>query len=143
MLKGLLMATMFVVSYGIVYLIFGKAGMELRAKKGKNNAGLVAGIAFILIFWLMCLFFWIGGIAAGDAVLCIVVTFAVPIIIMLTALKLRKKIKAELSAEANATTVMIAPYDTDVYCVTCNKTVHVKKGEQIPYCCGRLMEIMD
>ena len=36
-----------------------------------------------------------------------------------------------------------APYDTDVYCVTCNKTVHVKAGELIPSCCGRLMEILD
>ena len=36
-----------------------------------------------------------------------------------------------------------APYDTDVYCVTCNKTVHVKAGEVIPFCCGRLMEILD
>ena len=36
-----------------------------------------------------------------------------------------------------------APYDTDVYCVTCNKTVHVKAGEVVPSCCGRLMEILD
>ncbi len=36
-----------------------------------------------------------------------------------------------------------APYDTDVYCVTCNKTVHIKAGEVIPTCCGRLMEILD
>ena len=36
-----------------------------------------------------------------------------------------------------------APYDTDVYCVTCNKTVHVKSGEVVPFCCGRLMEILD
>jgi len=36
-----------------------------------------------------------------------------------------------------------APYDTDVYCVTCNKTQHVKAGEVIPFCCGRLMEILD
>ena len=36
-----------------------------------------------------------------------------------------------------------APYDTDVYCVTCNKTVHVKAGEVIPFCCGVLMEILD
>lgn len=36
-----------------------------------------------------------------------------------------------------------APYDTDVYCVTCNKTVHVKAGEMIPFCCGKLMEILD
>ena len=36
-----------------------------------------------------------------------------------------------------------APYDTDVYCVTCNKTVHVKAGEVVPFCCSRLMEILD
>ena len=36
-----------------------------------------------------------------------------------------------------------APYDTDVYCVTCNKTVHAKAGEVIPSCCGRIMEILD
>lgn len=39
--------------------------------------------------------------------------------------------------------VIRAPYDTDVYCVTCNKTLHVKSGEPIPFCCGRLMEILD
>ncbi|MGN1306044.1 MAG: hypothetical protein ACI4V3_00055 [Faecousia sp.] len=38
---------------------------------------------------------------------------------------------------------VIAPYDTDVYCVTCNKTRHVKAGEPIPFCCGRRMEILD
>ena len=36
-----------------------------------------------------------------------------------------------------------APYATDVYCVTCNKTVHIKAGEGGPFCCGRLMEILD
>ena len=36
-----------------------------------------------------------------------------------------------------------APYDTDVYCVTCNKTVHISAGEVVPFCCGRLMEILD
>ena len=45
--------------------------------------------------------------------------------------------------EANAVPEVRAPYDTDVYCVTCNKTVHVKAGEVIPFCCGRMMEILD
>ena len=36
-----------------------------------------------------------------------------------------------------------APSDTDVYCVTCNKTVHVKAGVVVPFCCGKLMEILD
>ena len=36
-----------------------------------------------------------------------------------------------------------AAYDTDGYCVTCNKTIHVKAGEVVPSCCGRLMEILD
>lgn len=46
-------------------------------------------------------------------------------------------------AEKNAVPEIRAPYDTDVYCVTCNKTVHVKTGEVVPFCCGRLMEILD
>ena len=45
--------------------------------------------------------------------------------------------------EAKSVPVIRAPYDTDVYCVTCNKTLHVKAGEPIPMCCGRLMEILD
>jgi hypothetical protein len=36
-----------------------------------------------------------------------------------------------------------APYDSDVYCVTFNKTVQVKAGEIVPFCCGRLMELLD
>ena len=45
--------------------------------------------------------------------------------------------------EKDAIPQIRAPYDTDVYCVTCNKTVHVKAGEVVPFCCGRLMEILD
>ena len=29
------------------------------------------------------------------------------------------------------------------YCQTCNKYVMLKKGDRIPPCCGKLMEIMD
>lgn len=46
-------------------------------------------------------------------------------------------------AEKNDVPTIRAPYDTDVYCVTCNKTQHVKAGDPIPFCCGRLMEILD
>ena len=46
-------------------------------------------------------------------------------------------------AEKDSIPQIRAPYDTDVYCVTCNKTVHVKAGEVVPFCCGRLMEILD
>ena len=48
-----------------------------------------------------------------------------------------------LSAEEIKTTVIRAPYDTDVYCQTCNRVEHVKKGEPIPVCCGKVMEILD
>lgn len=45
--------------------------------------------------------------------------------------------------EAQAVPQVRAPYDSDVYCVTCNKTIHVKAGEEIPFCCGHLMELLD
>ena len=45
--------------------------------------------------------------------------------------------------EAKAVPEIRAPYDTDVYCVTCNKTVHTKAGEVIPVWCGKMMESLD
>lgn len=45
--------------------------------------------------------------------------------------------------EAEANPRVLAPYDTDVYCFACNRTEHIKKGEPIPVCCGKLMEILD
>lgn len=29
------------------------------------------------------------------------------------------------------------------YCQTCNKYVELKKGERVPPCCGKLMEVLD
>ena len=45
--------------------------------------------------------------------------------------------------EAGAPIELKATFDCEVYCTICNKTQHVKAGELIPYCCGRLMEIID
>ena len=45
--------------------------------------------------------------------------------------------------EKDAVPEIRAPYDTDVYCITCNETIHVKAGEVVPFCCGKLMEILD
>ena len=45
--------------------------------------------------------------------------------------------------ETDAIPEIRAPYDTDVYCVTCNKTISIKAGDVVPFCCGRLMEILD
>lgn len=48
-----------------------------------------------------------------------------------------------LTEEEKDSAVIRAPCDTDVYCVTCNRTEHVKKGEIIPVCCGKVTEILD
>ena len=45
--------------------------------------------------------------------------------------------------EIKAQPTVLAPYDTDVYCYVCNRTEHIKAGQPIPVCCGRLMEILD
>jgi endogenous inhibitor of DNA gyrase (YacG/DUF329 family) len=37
---------------------------------------------------------------------------------------------------------VFAEEDCDVYCKTCNKTVQLKKGDAIPLCCGKVMEIL-
>lgn len=33
--------------------------------------------------------------------------------------------------------------DCRAYCQTCNKYVELKKGDRVPPCCGKLMEILD
>ena len=36
-----------------------------------------------------------------------------------------------------------AERDCRAFCQTCNKYVNLKKGDRIPPCCGKLMEIID
>lgn len=36
-----------------------------------------------------------------------------------------------------------AEQDCRCFCQTCNKFVELKKGERIPPCCGKLMEVLD
>lgn len=36
-----------------------------------------------------------------------------------------------------------APADCRCFCQTCNKYVELKKGDRVPPCCGKLMEILD
>ena len=38
--------------------------------------------------------------------------------------------------------VVKAETDCDVYCPICHKLLHVKAGEVIPRCCGKVMEKM-
>ncbi len=35
------------------------------------------------------------------------------------------------------------PDDCKVYCDTCNNLIDLKKGDPIPVCCGKIMEIVD
>jgi hypothetical protein len=48
---------------------------------------------------------------------------------------------------AGATTAKYTPiyteHDNTAYCSTCNKTVELKAGDEIPLCCGKLMELLD
>ncbi|GHU42970.1 hypothetical protein FACS1894190_12920 [Spirochaetia bacterium] len=37
----------------------------------------------------------------------------------------------------------IVEEDCEVYCKTCNKTINLTKGDPIPLCCGKPMEIID
>ncbi len=39
--------------------------------------------------------------------------------------------------------VVYVDRDCRCYCAICNKYVELKKGDRIPPCCGRLMEILD
>ena len=93
MLKGFFMVLMIAASYGVLYLIYGKKGMELREIKGKKNFGLCIPIALVLIFWALALAIWIEGDANDDKTLCIIITFAVPVLFGVLAFITRKRTK--------------------------------------------------
>ncbi|MDR3364869.1 MAG: hypothetical protein LBS91_08005 [Clostridiales Family XIII bacterium] len=57
--------------------------------------------------------------------------------------KLAKNTGAEAAARAAKYTPVYAEEDNTAYCSTCNKTVALKAGDEIPLCCGRLMELID
>lgn len=48
-----------------------------------------------------------------------------------------------IEGEIDQDAPVYAPMDVTVYCATCNKFANIKKGEQIPLCCGRVMESLD
>ena len=99
MLQGLFIILLLVSGYGIAYLIYGKEGMALREKQGKKIFGVALLYGVLLAFWGMSLLFWVSGMAKGDTALCIIVTFAVPILLLVIGKNARKRVKKELSEE--------------------------------------------
>ena len=47
------------------------------------------------------------------------------------------------STSADGYPEVYADKDCRCYCQTCNKYVELKKGDRIPPCCGKLMEVLD
>lgn len=47
------------------------------------------------------------------------------------------------SGSKDAYPEVYADADCRCYCQTCNKYVELKKGDRVPPCCGKLMEILD
>jgi hypothetical protein len=52
-------------------------------------------------------------------------------------------IEGEKGPEAETYAEVHVDEDCQCVCYTCNKYVVLKKGDRIPPCCGKLMEIMD
>jgi hypothetical protein len=48
-----------------------------------------------------------------------------------------------LQAEQPTYTAIRVEEDCTVSCMTCNNLIQLKKGDPIPICCGKLMEIVD
>ena len=55
----------------------------------------------------------------------------------------RFAIEGEKGATDDAYPEVSVDEDCQCICYTCNKYVVLKKGDRIPPCCGKLMEIMD
>lgn len=55
----------------------------------------------------------------------------------------RFAIEGEKSGQGDAYPEVYVDKDCRCYCQTCNKYVELKKGDRVPPCCGKLMEILD
>lgn len=49
----------------------------------------------------------------------------------------------DFDANENTYTEIHTENDCKCYCSICNKQIDLKKGDPIPLCCGKLMEIID
>jgi hypothetical protein len=55
----------------------------------------------------------------------------------------RFAIEGEKGASTDEYPEVYVDQDCQCLCYTCNKYVMLKKGERIPPCCGKLMEVLD
>ncbi len=55
----------------------------------------------------------------------------------------RFMIEGEKGGSSDAFPEAYVDADCRCYCQTCNKYVELKKGDRIPPCCGKLMEVLD
>ncbi len=100
MIKGLLFVLLFASGFGITYLLYGKEGMALRERQGKKNFITSILLGFLMLLWGMALLFWISGLARNDTPLCIALTFAIPVILVLAGFKTRANVRKALSDES-------------------------------------------
>ena len=54
----------------------------------------------------------------------------------------RFSIEGEKGSESSDFQTVTVDHDCRAYCQICNKYVELKKGDRIPPCCGKLMEVM-
>ena len=52
------------------------------------------------------------------------------------------KFRLEGIADGEVRNGPLMPFEGDVYCYTCGRKKHLKAGEPIPMCCGKIMEII-
>ena len=55
--------------------------------------------------------------------------------------KRKSTINMEYELKTGFSTVVRAEKECDVYCPICHKILHVKEGQVIPRCCGKVMEV--
>ena len=102
MYKALFFIAMFASGYGIAYLLYGRKGMALRERQGKRNGVLAFTLGVVMFLWGMSLMLWVSGMSRGDTALCVFVTFAVPVVLLLAGIKTRASVRKALAEEAES-----------------------------------------
>ena len=94
MLRWLVLIPLLASGYGVALLLYGKEGLAMREKQGKNNTLLIMGLSSLMFFWGLSLLLFIGDNTSIDT---IIGAFGIPIILIAIGIRTRANVKKALS----------------------------------------------
>lgn len=100
MLRGLIQVLLIYIGKGLVYLGYGKRGMEAREKLGKSSRGLTIGFSLLAFLWLFLGVFGLAAFSGTEDVMISIVVLIIGLVIYIPWIMYARKQTPKLIEEA-------------------------------------------